>query len=92
MQLKKDDAIIRALDALTFDAGDWEPEHVERHLKEQIGLAKKVLTHAGATQSIAAIHEKLQDLQCLCNFVECGADIHDRIVELINMTDVEEDC
>ncbi|WP_296059548.1 hypothetical protein [uncultured Amphritea sp.] len=90
MTLKKDDAIIRALDALTFDAGDWEPEHVERHLKEQIALAKKVLTQAGATESIAAIHGKLLDLQCLCNFVECGFDIHDRVVELINLTDEEE--
>lgn len=44
--LMQNDAIIRALDALNFDSGDWEPENVERHLREQINLAKKILESA----------------------------------------------
>lgn len=44
------DAIIRALDVLNFDSGDWNPEHIERHLHEQIELAKEILNTAPATQ------------------------------------------
>lgn len=35
-----------ALDALNFDAGNWNQESIERHLREQIELAKGHLQNA----------------------------------------------
>lgn len=35
--------ILLALDALNFNAGDWNPDSIERHQREQIALARKHL-------------------------------------------------
>jgi len=40
-----------ALNALEFDAGEWEPDKKIRHLREQIQLAKKHLLKADTSDS-----------------------------------------
>lgn len=40
-----------ALDALEFDAGEWEPDKKIHHLREQIQLAKKHLLKADTSDS-----------------------------------------
>lgn len=50
-ELTKSYTIVRALDALNFDAGDWKPENVESHLRRQIELAKEILSDTGAVEA-----------------------------------------
>lgn len=42
-ELSEEARILLAHDALDFNAGDWEPEHQVRHLKEQIEMALRHL-------------------------------------------------
>lgn len=72
--LKTNDAIIRALDVLNFDAGDWNPEHIERHLREQIELAKEILNTA-AEQPVQHCWEGGTKETCDCP--DCGSSLID---------------
>ncbi len=84
--------VLLALDALNFDAGDWKPESIERHLHEQIALARKHLQSIVDNEPPAGfvcvdqalITEQLMSLQARCNYEDTSANIHDAIVQLIN--------
>jgi hypothetical protein len=65
-----------ALDALEFDAGDWKPESIERHQREQIALARKHLRNAFDQEAIERLTEQFKRMaessttQC----EECGTE------------------
>lgn len=63
-----------ALGALDFNAGDWPAENRERHLLEQIALAKKHLQTDLADDQQARIHELEDVIKLTIAWIESPMD------------------
>ncbi|SEQ48152.1 hypothetical protein SAMN03080615_01621 [Amphritea atlantica] len=59
--------VLLAVDALNFDAGDWKPESIERHLREQIELARKhlqsIVDNEEAAGMVVVAADRIADLE-----------------------------